>query len=705
MSNTGPIRENLIGRQLSWRVLVLSGIALVALLLASSRGIANTIAERRDNLGMAGAEVTARFDEFLEQMINDLWATADAVGVHTDADTLFIRALARQESALVALWWVSPDGSVPLARERGGLLADAHFDKQPWLVRVQADEVYVGELEYVNGAPLMYLAVPIKDPQHTLAGTLVAQVDLTLLWERVVTERSAETSLTYVIDRDQYLLFHPDVALALAGQRANFDVARMQNSNLLLTANLKGVPAFVVFNSVDIASWYVVTEMAFNEVVLSFVPSLFFPVFLIATAIFLGANTRAFVRREIVNPLVVLYDGVSTLRQGDLAYCIDVGTQGEFALLAETINALASQLYENISVLEQQVDERTRGLLAAAEVSRSTTSMLDPDVLLQQTVSLMVERFSLYYVGLFLLDASGQYAELRAGTGVAGAQMMAAKHRLLVGSETMIGQCVALGRTRIALDVGDEAQRFDNPLLPETRSEMALPLRSHRDVIGAMTVQSDKSSAFNEASILVMQTMADQVAVAIDNVRLYAQTQRALAEMQLVQQRYFGEAWAEFLQHKLLRGYKKAGDEMVALEATPLPGVAQALTQREPLVMPANADEGVATQVIVPIRFRDHAVGAVGFGLSESQPLSDEQIVFVEAIAEQFGQAAENLRLVDATHRLAAREHAVGEIAARMRQSLELDTVLKTAAEELRQALQTPEVTIRLKMLEDTDER
>ncbi len=175
---------------------------------------------------------------------------------------------------------------------------------------------------------------------------------------------------------------------------------------------------------------------------------------------------------------------------------------------------------------------RSTQLETAAEVSRAASSILNPDELIRQVVSLVRERFELYYTGLFLVDQTGEWtgeagrwAVLRAGTGEAGRVQLERGHKLEIGGESMVGWCVANKQARIALDVGEEAVRFENPLLPETRSEMALPLIVRGQVIGAMTVQSVGEAAFSDEDIAVLQTMADQVAVAIENARLFEQAQ------------------------------------------------------------------------------------------------------------------------------------------------------------------------------------
>jgi len=182
------------------------------------------------------------------------------------------------------------------------------------------------------------------------------------------------------------------------------------------------------------------------------------------------------------------------------------------------------------SVLIRQFDLRRVQLLTAAEISQAVTSLLDLNELIQNVVELVQERFELYYVGLFLVE--GTEAVLRAATGEAGQKMLEQGHRLKVGGDSMIGRCMSDHQACIALDVGREAVRFDNPLLPDTRSELALPLVGREGAIGALSIQSTQERAFSEEDVAVFQTIADQLANAIANARLYETIQKAYAEVE-----------------------------------------------------------------------------------------------------------------------------------------------------------------------------
>ncbi|MBI4732576.1 MAG: GAF domain-containing protein [Chloroflexi bacterium] len=187
----------------------------------------------------------------------------------------------------------------------------------------------------------------------------------------------------------------------------------------------------------------------------------------------------------------------------------------------------ANESFEHYATM---LEQRTGQLLTGARVSRAASSILDPDELSQQVVDMVCKRFGLYYVGLFLMEDGDQWAILHAGTGKAGKQMLQSGHRLKVGNTSMIGWCIAHKKARIALDVGTEAVRFDNPLLPNTRSELALPLISRGEIIGALSIQSEKGAAFSEEDILSFQTMGDQLANAIRNAQLYDELERELAQ-------------------------------------------------------------------------------------------------------------------------------------------------------------------------------
>jgi GAF domain-containing protein len=280
--------------------------------------------------------------------------------------------------------------------------------------------------------------------------------------------------------------------------------------------------------------------------------------------------------------------------------------------------------------------------------------------------------------------------------------MLARGHRLEVGGGSMIGQCVETGQADVQLDVGEAAVRFDNPLLPETRSELALPLRSRERVIGAMTVQSDQSAAFDEAYVVVLQTMADQVALAIDNARLLTESTTALEEARRASGERMGEAWADLLRTRPDWGYRYVGGRVMAVGGAWPAEMAEAARADRTLSssdIQVGGDGGTQSAVLaVPLRVREQVVGVLGFRKRGSdQGWTSREAEVLEALVEQMGDALVAAQLYEAAQDNAAREQLVGELATRMRQTLDVESVLRTAVQEVRQALDLSEVVVRLR--------
>lgn len=355
-------------------------------------------------------------------------------------------------------------------------------------------------------------------------------------------------------------------------------------------------------------------------------------------------------------------------------------------------------LQEIRASLEGRVQERTEALQqratlleTAAEVSRATTEIINIDVLLPQMVNLVRQRFGLYYVGLFLIDESGRYAVLRAGTGKPGRDMMALGWQLEVGGQSMIGRCVASGQADIQLDVGEAAVHFDNPHLPETRSEMALPLRARGQVIGAMTIQSDRVAAFEQDDSRTMQTMADQIATAISNARLFAQTQESFE----AQRRAYGEMTHEAWQQLLLStpNVNFVSDQVATRPAGDIwrPEMHTALRTGE--IISGEAGNTLA----IPIRVRDQVIGVIdGRKPGGAGQWTEEEIQALQTVTDQLSVALESARLYQDTQRRAAQEQLIGQVTARVRETLDMETMLRTATGEIRQALNLGDLVIRL---------
>lgn len=369
------------------------------------------------------------------------------------------------------------------------------------------------------------------------------------------------------------------------------------------------------------------------------------------------------VSRSLTRPIRSMVDTFRTVEQGNLSIRADVAATDEIGMLAIHFNRMLTRLETLQTSLEEQVKERTDQLEAINEVGRAVSAILDPDELIKKVVNLITDRFGYYYSALFLIDASGRWAELHAATGEAGRVLKESKHRLEVGGKSMVGTAIQSRRARIALDVGAESVRFDNPLLPYTRSEIALPLAVGDRTLGALDVQSTKQSAFTQRDIETLQNMANQVAVAIENAHLFQETRARLEELQAAQRQYLQEAWTS-----------------IALQENTEYTLGE-LTEQE-------------SKLNVNLTLRDQIIGEIS--LAGDTSWSTEERAWIEAVATQAAIALENARLLDQSQKNAAYEKMIAEITSKIWSSSSIDGILQTSIRELGRALNAIEAVIEL---------
>ena len=338
-------------------------------------------------------------------------------------------------------------------------------------------------------------------------------------------------------------------------------------------------------------------------------------------------------------------------------------------------------------------------------MAHAVASVLDPAELLNQVVSLIADRVGFYHVSVFLLDETERYAVLRAANSVGGQRMLARGHRLRVGEQGIVGYVTGTGRPRIALDVGADAVHFANPDLPHTRSEMALPLVARGRILGALDVQSVETEAFDKEDVGVLQTLADQIAVALDNARLFEESQVALRDMQAVQAQYTRQAWRAFATQQEARtieytrsGVAPLGDQLLPeLVLSPVEVVDRVSRVGGAIVTSGGGDGQTPASLVVPLELYGQPIGALGF--QETEPgrvWTEDEIVLAEAAAYEIAQVLESARLFEQTQARARREALTRQITDRIRDAMDVDAMLKTAIQELGQALGAPRVYVRL---------
>jgi len=384
-------------------------------------------------------------------------------------------------------------------------------------------------------------------------------------------------------------------------------------------------------------------------------------------AMAIGAGFSYYVSKSISDPVNDLIETFNKIEQGDLTQRVTVSATDELGIVTVQFNRMVSRLETLQSTLEQQVVERTRQLAATNEVGRVAATSMDPETLLARIIPLFPEQFGYYFAAAYLLDASGKWAELKEASGEAGRVLKQNRHRLDLSGKSMVGGAIRERSPRIAQVASEEKQRFENPLLPYTRSEIALPLMVGDRVFGALDVQSTREADFSPHVIETLKNMAGQVSIALENARLFQEAQQIIKEMRAIQQQYLLEGWRGFAEENEKLEYR-IGEE---------------------------SDEN-SRRLEVPISLRDQVLGQIT--LEGREGWTADQQSLVDAVATQAAIALENARLVSESRHIALRERMVAEINSKIWASATIDGVLQTVVKELGRRLDASQVMIELEM-------
>lgn len=365
--------------------------------------------------------------------------------------------------------------------------------------------------------------------------------------------------------------------------------------------------------------------------------------------------------------------------------------------VAERTEALRDTTNE-LQIALRRAKRRAAYLQAAAEAARSVSGIREVEELLRETVRLISSRFNFYHAGIFLLNQDQDYAVLHAASSGEGQQMVAQGYRIRVGGSTLMGQAAAQKAPQTAL----EREEGDlSAALSRTRVQIALPLQVHERVIGVLDVQSTKETLADE-DMAVLQILADQLAVGIENARLFAQTQSNLEELSRLYRAMTVEAWGEFAEARPGLQRYQTGESEVS-ESAWRSAFDKARREARPVsTCCAEGSEDGQHLLAVPVKLRGVPVGILGFHrpiqAGEWQP---EEISLAEGVAERVALALENVRLLEEARRRAARERLISEITARTRESLDMETILSRAVQEIGEALGLAALDARLSTQEE----
>ncbi len=407
------------------------------------------------------------------------------------------------------------------------------------------------------------------------------------------------------------------------------------------------------------------------------------------TAILVLLGTQLF-----VPPLRRITQAIQAMGRGDYSVSVpDIDRRDEFGDLAGSFATMRRQVVTLVTDLEERIEARVRDVTATREISHAAATQRDLQVLIDQVVNLLVERFdNIYHAQVFLIDGEGTYAVLSASTGEVGLLLLARGHRLEVGSASVVGRATESGEMTLTRDTASGTGHRRNEFLPDTRSELAIPLRIGERVIGALDVQSKLSATFSPEQMEVLQAMADQVALAIENARLYTESLRRLNEIERARQQSTLEAW-----HHYLNGLRTSQLEST-VGSQPLndpqePLRDQALAQGQVVV--GERTERDTIPLAVPIRLRGQLLGTVEWEVPEDE-FDQNKVQLAQNLTDQLAVNLENARLFQESQRATQRERLVNEISSRLTSQNNIDQILQTAVREVGMALRSPQVSVRL---------
>lgn len=439
---------------------------------------------------------------------------------------------------------------------------------------------------------------------------------------------------------------------------------------------------------------------------------------LLAIGLTVFALLAAFGVTQVISyPISMLARVAEQIIEGDFSARAVIRTDDEVGRLSRVFNEMTTRLNQTLSGLEQRVEERTMALQAAneqssqrarqlqsiADVSKIVTREQNIEKLLPLITDVVSERFGYYHVGIFLLDDTRRAAVLQASNSPGGQRMVANGHRLTLGTGSIVGYAALTGKPRIALDVGEDAVFFNNPNLPETHSEMALPLVVRGAVIGVIDMQSKQPGAFTQEDIDILSILADQVAIAIENARLFQQTQTALDDSQAIVQSFLRQEWSALASKQTTVGYLHTGIGGKPL-STPVQAdeIEQAIRRGAVVKKESKTDEETNPILAIPIALGEQVIGAIRVQSPDrNRAWRAEEINLLKSISERVGLALDNARLVASSQKRAAKERAIGEISAKISAANDMDAILKTAAQEIGRALSNADVVIQLKESEE----
>lgn len=421
-------------------------------------------------------------------------------------------------------------------------------------------------------------------------------------------------------------------------------------------------------------------------------------------ALVLGSASLVVLTTRLLQPIQTLTNTAAAIAEGNRTRPIDTKPgEDEIATLTAVFNKMTMQLRNSITDLETRVADRTRDLehqtkwlRLAAEVVRDAAYARNLEDLLNRSTALILERFKFYHTGIFLLDNTSEHAVLVASPTEAGKQLISNHYRVRVGEVGIVGHVSASGEAQSILNRGIDAVHFNNPFLPNTRSELAVPLKLEARIIGVLDIHSNQPQAFTTEEIAIIQIMADQLASAIERTRLLQTVEKSLSELESAYGRYTLESWKGLADGAQIgsKGYRFDNIRIQSMSEIPEIGK-QALNIGKTVNANGNYQKSEKqNSVAIPIKLRGQTIGVVTVKLKDSHRA--DTISTIEAATERLALAMESARLYEEARLRADREQSISRITTAISTPTEYEEILQTTVREIGKMLNDTDVAIQI---------
>ena len=654
---------------------------------AKAREFQQMVAERRTTLSTLAETQRVRYwGEIVSTKNESHPAFSEA---ETSLRDLLV-AMVRRDPALRRVMLVrSPYGRVVLATDAE--LEGQYVGAEPYFQKGM-ESTYIGpaEVSLETGRTLMNLALPLADTNDKVIGVLVADVDVDWMLRTMLTRESfAPQWQRFVVDRAFLLVTGPGAGVGraqlwpeavelLQGGREGSGIYRSMRGN-------KVVGGYAWLGDSGLA---LLLETDYGRDVSQPASRAVFPVLGLGGLLSLGGLLVAGLSvRRVLRPLHGVIEAMDAVASGQFEVTVREEGRGEVRALTRGFTALMAYLRQFADELRGTVvrqrkvlEQRSRQLQAAARVSQLVLGSRDLSRLFDEIARLVSDSFQFEHVGIFLIDDRREYAVLQAASSEGGQRMLARRHRLRLG-QGIVGSVAKTGEARIALDVGEDPVFFNNPDLPRTRSEMALPLLARDRVIGVLDVQSEHAGAFTEEDVTILQSVADQVALAIENAALLVEAEQALTELEVRYGQEMSRGWLQRYGDRMpVYAYDGVGVRALA------PDEVDRGVRREPEIREV---EGGGRELLVPITVRQQVLGMLILRQDQhDEPWGQDDLKMAARVCAQVGRALEMARLLDEAQSRAQFEGLAGEISEQIRAAaIDVDAVLQTTLRELATAL------------------